>query len=132
MRIVAGKYKGRTLNQFDGQKIRPTLDMVRESLFNIIQNKKEKEVFKLKYISAGPLETPELSVEQAFNEIIHFAYISKNGMLYAKEALNESDTEKFELLKGKLEKYEEIYHCIVRVRCSRSIGIGTGEGLSVH
>lgn len=69
---------------------------------------KEKEVFKLKYISAGPLETPELSVEQAFNEIIHFAHISKNGMLYAKEALNESDTEKFELLKGKLEKYEEI------------------------
>ena len=65
-------------------------------------------VFKLKYISAGPLETPELSVEQAFNEIIHFAHISKNGMLYAKEALNESDTEKFELLKGKLEKYEEI------------------------
>ena len=72
------------------------------------QTNKEKEVFKLKYISAGPLETPELSVEQAFNEIIHFAHISKNGMLYAKEALNESDTEKFELLKGKLEKYEEI------------------------
>ena len=68
----------------------------------------EKEVFKLKYISAGPLATPELSVEQAFNEIIHFAQVSKNGAVYAKEAVNEADTDKFEALRGKLVKYEEI------------------------
>lgn len=68
----------------------------------------EKEVFKLKYISAGPLATPELSVEQAFNEIIHFAQISKNGAAYAKEAVSEADTDKFEALRGKLVKYEEI------------------------
>ena len=68
----------------------------------------EKEMFKLKYISAGPLATPELCVEQAFNEIIHFAKISKNGALYAKEAINESDSDKFETLRGKLVKYEEI------------------------
>ncbi len=37
MRIVAGKYKGRTLLPFDGDKIRPTSDKVRESLFNILQ-----------------------------------------------------------------------------------------------
>lgn len=37
MRIVGGKYKGRTLCAFDGQKIRPTADKVRESLFNILQ-----------------------------------------------------------------------------------------------
>ena len=68
----------------------------------------EKEVFKLKYISAGPLATPELSVEQAFNEVIHFAQISKNGAVYAKEAVSEADTDKFEALRGKLVKYEEI------------------------
>ena len=68
----------------------------------------EKEIFKLKYISAGPLATPELCVEQAFDEIIHFAQISKNGALYAKEAINESDSDKFETLRGKLVKYEEI------------------------
>ena len=68
----------------------------------------EKEVFKLKYISAGPLATPELSVEQAFNEIIHFAQISKNGTAYAKEAINEADTDVFETLREKLVKYEEI------------------------
>ena len=68
----------------------------------------EKEIYKLKYISAGPLATPELCVDQAFDEIIHFAQISKNGALYAKEAINESDSEKFETLRGKLVKYEEI------------------------
>ncbi len=69
---------------------------------------KEKEVFRLKYISAGPLATPELSVEQAFEEIIHFAQVSKNGAEYAREAINESDGDKFDKLKEKLEKYEEI------------------------
>ncbi|MBO7301339.1 MAG: Na/Pi cotransporter family protein [Bacteroidaceae bacterium] len=68
----------------------------------------EKEVFKLKYISAGPLATPELSVEQAFEEIIHFAQISKTGAGYAKEAVNEADSDKFEGLREKLVKYEEI------------------------
>ena len=68
----------------------------------------ENEVFRLKYISAGPLATPELATEQAFDEIIHFAKISKNGLGYAKEAICEADTDKFEELRGKLVKYEEI------------------------
>ena len=68
----------------------------------------EKEVFKLKYISAGPLATPELSVEQAFDEVIHFAQISKNGAAYAKEAVAGADGDKFEELRAKLVKYEEI------------------------
>lgn len=68
----------------------------------------EKEVFRLKYISAGNLATPELSVEQAFDEIIHFAQISKNGAIYAQNAINEADTDHFEELRQKLVKYEEI------------------------
>lgn len=68
----------------------------------------EKEVSRLKYISAGHLATPELSVEQAFDEIIHFAKISKNGTNYAKSAINETDSDNFETLRGKLVKYEEI------------------------
>ena len=68
----------------------------------------EKEVFRLQYISAGPLATPELSVEQAFEEIINFAKISKNGADYAKSAINETDSDKFEELRKKLVKYEEI------------------------
>ena len=68
----------------------------------------EGEAFRLKYISAGPLATPELSVEQAFDEVIHFAQISQKGTAYAKEAINETDPDKFEALREKLVKYEEI------------------------
>ena len=68
----------------------------------------EKEVFRLKYISAGPLATPELAADQAFDEIIHFAQISKNGLGYAKAAISEADEDKFEELRSKLVKYEEI------------------------
>ncbi len=68
----------------------------------------EKEVFRLKYISAGPLGTPELSVEQAFNEVIHFARISKKGAAYAQNAINEANSDNFEEYREKLVKYEEI------------------------
>ena len=37
MRIIAGKYKGLKLNEFEFDNIRPTIDRVRESIFNKIQ-----------------------------------------------------------------------------------------------
>ena len=73
-----------------------------------VPKNQESEAFRLKYISAGPLATPELSVEQAFEEIIHFAQISKNGAEYVRTAINESDSDKFDTLRDKLIKYEEI------------------------
>ena len=76
----------------------------------IIKTPKNQESgqFRLKYISAGPLATPELAVDQAFDEIIRFAQISKNGLGYAKSAICETDSDKFEELRSKLVKYEEI------------------------
>ncbi len=68
----------------------------------------EEQQFKLQYIEAGPLATPELATEQAYNEIIHFAQISKNGLGYVRAAINETDSDKFEELRMKLVKYEEI------------------------
>lgn len=69
---------------------------------------KEENAFRLQYIEAGPLATPELATEQAFGEIIHFAQISRNGLGYARAAINETDPDKFEELRSKLVKYEEI------------------------
>lgn len=37
MRIIAGSKKGHKLFEFEGQKIRPTTDRVKESIFNLIQ-----------------------------------------------------------------------------------------------
>ena len=36
MRIIGGKYRGRTLASFEGDAVRPTADRVKESLFNIL------------------------------------------------------------------------------------------------
>ena len=69
---------------------------------------KEDEAFRLKYISAGPLATPELATEEALKEIIHFAEISRNGLGYVRYAINEQDPDKFEEYRAKLVKYEEI------------------------
>ena len=84
--------------------------MIEKCVVWIIKTPKnqDSEAFRLKYISAGPITTPELATEQAFNEIIHFAQISRNGLGYAKSAISESNADKFEELRSKLVKYEEI------------------------
>ena len=68
----------------------------------------EEEKVKLKFISAGPLGTPELAMTQAKNEIVHFAQISRNGLGYIKQAVHATNEEEFELYRKKLVKYEEI------------------------
>ena len=70
--------------------------------------KGETEVFRLKYISGGPLSTAELSISEAQQEIIHFAEICRNGFGYIRQAINEQNPDKFDALNEKLVKYEEI------------------------
>ena len=84
--------------------------LIEKAVMFIIKTPKnqEKEVFRLKYISAGPLATPELASEQALEEIIHFAQISEKGLGFAQSAICESDSDNFEVLRSKLVKYEEI------------------------
>ena len=70
--------------------------------------KGETEVFRLKYISGGPLSTAELSINEAQQELVHFAQICRNGFGYIRQAVNEQNPEKFDALNDKLVKYEEI------------------------
>ena len=84
------------------------IKLIEKAVVWIIKPKtQDKETFRLKYISAGPLATPELAAEQAFDEIIHFANISRNGLGYAKQAIS-ADAKHFDELREKLVKYEEI------------------------
>ena len=43
MRIISGEFKGRKLRPPVGLPVRPTTDMAREALFNILRNKIEFE-----------------------------------------------------------------------------------------
>ena len=70
--------------------------------------KGETEVFRLKYISGGPLSTAELSLQEAKLEIIHFAEICRNGFGYIRDAINETNPDEFDKINDKLIKYEEI------------------------
>ncbi|MBP3586259.1 MAG: Na/Pi cotransporter family protein [Paludibacteraceae bacterium] len=84
------------------------IKLIEKAVVWIIKPKnQEAEPFRLKYITAGPLATPELAAAQAFDEIVHFAQISRNGLGYAKQAIA-ADAKHFEELREKLVKYEEI------------------------
>ncbi len=74
----------------------------------IIPSPKEEEIFRLKYIQGGLMTTAELSLNQSKQEIVHFAELMKRQYQYAREAIIESDTEKFDALFKKLEHYEQI------------------------
>lgn len=87
----------------------------------------DQELFRLKYISAGPLSTPELSSDQAFNEIIHFAEISRRVTGYIKSAVSENNPDKFEELRSKLVKYEEISDRIEHEIASFLNEVSTGD-----
>ena len=44
MRVISGRARGTKLKSIDSDKTRPTLDRVKESLFNILQDWEEAEV----------------------------------------------------------------------------------------
>lgn len=79
-----------------------------ERLVALIIPSKEEEVFRLKYIQGGPLSTDELSLDVAKQEIVHFAEICYNGFKYVSQAINEQNSEKFDEIRKKLIKYENI------------------------
>ena len=61
MRIIAGIYKGRKLIEFKGTDVRPTSDMARESLFNILRDRIEDAVFLDAFSGTGAVGIEALS-----------------------------------------------------------------------
>ena len=55
MRIISGKARGTKLYTLEGQATRPTLDRVKESLFNIIQNEIIDSVFIDLFAGSGAI-----------------------------------------------------------------------------
>lgn len=55
MRIISGKARGTKLYTLEGQNTRPTLDRVKESLFNIIQNEIQESIFLDLFSGSGAI-----------------------------------------------------------------------------
>lgn len=73
LRIISGKYKGRTLKGFDIDGTRPTMDRVKESLFAMIQSQiKNAQCLDL-YAGSGSLGLEALS-----NGAISCTFVEQN------------------------------------------------------
>ncbi len=68
----------------------------------------EKESFRLKYISGGPLGTAELSINEARQEIVNFGRICYKGFGHIREAIHAHMTDAEDEKIDQLVKYEEI------------------------
>ena len=64
--------------------------------------------YTLRYISGGPVATPELGAQQAMLETIHFATISQREVSLIRDAVDKIDTDGFENTRKRLVKYEVI------------------------
>ena len=61
MRIIAGKYKGRKLKEFEGKDVRPTSDRAREGLFSVLQFEIEGKTFLDAFCGSGAVGLEALS-----------------------------------------------------------------------
>lgn len=76
MRVISGKARGTKLNSIDDIATRPTLDRVKESLFNIIQNKIENSIVLDLFAGSGAIGIECISrgaTQVYFCEKSHFA-----------------------------------------------------------
>ncbi|MBR7019079.1 MAG: Na/Pi cotransporter family protein [Prevotella sp.] len=76
----------------------------------VIKSKKvdDEEDFRLHFITAGLLKTPELSVLEAQKEIVSFSERMQRMFGMVRELLSEKDDQKFTKLFTRIEKYESI------------------------
>jgi 16S rRNA (guanine(966)-N(2))-methyltransferase RsmD len=61
VRVIAGKYRSRTLRSLKGQALRPTSDRLREALFNILGATIEDSIFLDLYAGTGAVGIEALS-----------------------------------------------------------------------
>ena len=61
MRVIAGKYRSRTLRSLKGQMLRPTSDRLRETLFNILRATVDGATFVDLYAGTGAVGIEALS-----------------------------------------------------------------------
>ena len=91
MRIIAGKHRGRVLTSFSGERVRPTPDRVKESLFQILSDRIAGARVLDLFSGSGALGLESLSRgarEVCFNDSCResLALVKKNLTLLKEEA----------------------------------------------
>lgn len=116
MRIIAGSLKGRRLNPPTSLPVRPTTDMARESLFNILNNYVDYEdcsvmdlfagtgAVSLEFISRGAKEVTSVDIN---NQCIDF--IKHSAAQFGVANLKAVRSDVFELLKRAYKKFDIVF-----------------------
>ena len=116
MRIVAGQYKGRQFNPGKNFSARPTTDMAKENLFNVLQNYIDFEAIKALDLFSG---TGSISFELASRgcqditsiEISYsnYQFIKKTALQLGTIAIHPVKTNVFQFLKNNRESFDFIF-----------------------
>jgi 16S rRNA (guanine(966)-N(2))-methyltransferase RsmD len=78
MRIIGGSLKGLRLNPPKNLPVRPTTDLAKEALFNILQNQMDFENIKVLDLFAG---TGNISFEFASREAAQVISVDRSSVL---------------------------------------------------
>ena len=115
MRIISGKSRGTKLNTLEGIETRPTLDRVKESLFNILQNKISESIVLDLFSGSGAigLEFASRGADKVYlcdkskdaakiiRSNIEKTHLEENTIFYNmdfKDALEKVSREKFDII----------------------------------
>ncbi len=116
MRIIGGTLKGLRLNPPKNLPVRPTTDLAKEALFNILQNKIEFEGIKVLDLFCGTgnisLEFASREAEQviAVDRSIHcINYVKDTSRQHRLEQIKTFKADVFKYLELETEKYDLIF-----------------------
>ena len=107
MRIIGGKLKGLRLNPPKNLPVRPTTDLAKEALFNILQNQIEFEGLKVLDLFCG---TGNISLEFASREAEKVISVDRSILCvnYVKDAARQHRLEQIKTYKADVFKFLEI------------------------
>ena len=116
MRVISGKYKGKSLIGFNIDGTRPTMDRVKESLFGMIQNKLKNSIVLDLFAGSGSLGIEALSngASQAYFidnniELINIIKKNTNGMNDKIHIMKSDYKSALELFKNSNIKFDIIF-----------------------
>ncbi len=116
MRIIAGTLKGRRLNPPANLPVRPTTDMARESLFNILNNYVDYEecsvmdlfagtgAVSIEFVSRGAREVTSIDINNSCTE-----YIKSAARSFGIENIHVVRADVFDLLKRATMKFDIVF-----------------------
>ena len=114
MRIIGGKAKGTKLYTLEGENTRPTLDRVRESLFNILQFKIQDSIFLDLFSGSGAcgIEAVSRGAKKAI-----LCDKSKEAIKIIRKNIEKTHTEE------KIELYQTTYENLLETKVKEKLDI---------